>query len=563
MAKPIGTIFSLRNYIDLEPIQIRVNGENEGGISVNEVKRSEADVIATGITDVSIGEENVASKKEAIASITCMTCGIKSFVNVEEQRTHFKSDWHRFNVKLKCLNQPYPVQLEKFNALVEGDSLDDEVGSISGSDSDECDDLEDVARRDAAISPYFVFQGKMPLPVGTQEPQKGDKVLGVWKCLVAPSAMESRNKDEVADECMERVKQCGTMSDTWAVILYRGGHFALCFYEIVPPSDKILDSGDRKLGEIIDLCVKDQEHKSFHRYVVRAKSGGKQSTKDATGKFARSAGSRLRRYNELALQKEVVETLHGFKDKLQSCTYIFVSAPGSNWQILFSGDDAPLGRGIAIKDVNVDASFPNIVKIPFVTRRPTISETKRVARTLLSLYDLGDLIGEIIEKQNRKISHAAQKTRHEARYLGLGENNETLFVDKTGKDKLPKIDIEQERQKQRDKKKEKKARQKEKRTAKQGNITKEADAAVKQSDLQVDIDVDAVLMKAALEASTTKQEERKVPKKPQEKLSKASSVTRVNSKKTDDISVRRERLAAAAEARAKALKSAAASQQLW
>lgn len=34
---------------------------------------------------------------------------------------------------------------------------------------------------------------------------------------------------------------------------------------------------------------------------ARAKAGGKQSTKDGTGKYARSAGSRLRRYNELAL----------------------------------------------------------------------------------------------------------------------------------------------------------------------------------------------------------------------------------------------------------------------
>eukprot|EP00890_Picochlorum_soloecismus_P003324 jgi/Picsp_1/3993/NSC_01505-R1_ankyrin repeat and zinc finger domain-containing protein 1-like len=557
MAKPVGTIFSLRNYIDLEPIQIRVNGENEGETSAN-VKRSEVDTVAKGISQVSIGEEIVPSKKESIGSITCVTCGIRSFVNVEEQRSHFKSDWHRFNVKLKCLNKPYPVQLEKFDALVEGDSLDDEVGSISGSDSDEFEDFEDIARRDAAVSPYFVFQGKLPLS-GTQESQKMDKVLGVWKCLVAPNAMESRNK---GNECIERVKKCGTLSDTWAVILYRGGHFALCFYEIVPPSDKILDSGDRKIGEIVDLSVKDQEHKSFHRYVVRAKSGGKQSTKDATGKFARSAGSRLRRYNELALQKEVVETLTGLKYKLQSCTYIFVSAPGSNWQILFSGEEAPLGRGMMNKDVNVEASLPNIVKIPFVTRRPTISETKRVARTLLTLYDVGELIEEIIEKQNRRIANAAPKTRD--------EDNKRLLVNKICENKLTIVDIEQEREEQqREKRKEKKARQKERRanqgkiSKEQGAISKEGDATPKQSDLDADIDIDEALMKAALEASTAKREERNVPKKPQEKLSKASSVTRVNSKKTDDISVRRERLAAAAEARAKALKTAAASQQLW
>ena len=37
----------------------------------------------------------------------------------------------------------------------------------------------------------------------------------------------------------------------------------------------------------------------------RAGQGGKQSAKDASGKYARSAGSRLRRYNEAALQRDV------------------------------------------------------------------------------------------------------------------------------------------------------------------------------------------------------------------------------------------------------------------
>ena len=37
----------------------------------------------------------------------------------------------------------------------------------------------------------------------------------------------------------------------------------------------------------------------------RAGQGGRQSAKDAGGKYAKSAGSRLRRYNEVALQRDV------------------------------------------------------------------------------------------------------------------------------------------------------------------------------------------------------------------------------------------------------------------
>jgi hypothetical protein len=62
----------------------------------------------------------------------------------------------------------------------------------------------------------------------------------------------------------------------------------------------------------------------------RAKAGGKQSTKDATGKFARSAGSRLRRYNEVALSRDITALLKEWSGLLAAAGLIFVAAPGSN-----------------------------------------------------------------------------------------------------------------------------------------------------------------------------------------------------------------------------------------
>lgn len=64
--------------------------------------------------------------------------------------------------------------------------------------------------------------------------------------------------------------------------------------------------------------------------VCRAKAGGKQSTKDATGKFARSAGSRLRRYNEAALSRDITSLVKEWGALLGRCGRIFVAAPGSN-----------------------------------------------------------------------------------------------------------------------------------------------------------------------------------------------------------------------------------------
>lgn len=48
-------------------------------------------------------------------------------------------------------------------------------------------------------------------------------------------------------------------------------------------------------------------HKTFHRYVVRAKRGTAQGTRDSQGNAPKSAGASIRRYNETAL-KEVLGT---------------------------------------------------------------------------------------------------------------------------------------------------------------------------------------------------------------------------------------------------------------
>jgi hypothetical protein len=42
-------------------------------------------------------------------------------------------------------------------------------------------------------------------------------------------------------------------------------------------------------------------HKTFHRYVVRAKRGTVQSVRDNKGSAPKSGGASLRRYNEAAL----------------------------------------------------------------------------------------------------------------------------------------------------------------------------------------------------------------------------------------------------------------------
>ena len=64
------------------------------------------------------------------STTSCSTCGV-SFDSIQEQREHFKLDWHRFNIANKLKNQK-PISEEQFEAQIDNLSL-----SGSESESDE------------------------------------------------------------------------------------------------------------------------------------------------------------------------------------------------------------------------------------------------------------------------------------------------------------------------------------------------------------------------------------------------------------------------------------------
>ncbi len=54
-----------------------------------------------------------------LGSRACNICLAVSFADVEDQRAHFRSDWHRYNVKVR-LNGREPVTEAQFAQLVDG-----------------------------------------------------------------------------------------------------------------------------------------------------------------------------------------------------------------------------------------------------------------------------------------------------------------------------------------------------------------------------------------------------------------------------------------------------------
>jgi hypothetical protein len=53
----------------------------------------------------------------------CAICQGIVFLDVDEQRAHFRSDWHRYNVKTK-LSGGQPISEVAFSNLLEGTLLD-------------------------------------------------------------------------------------------------------------------------------------------------------------------------------------------------------------------------------------------------------------------------------------------------------------------------------------------------------------------------------------------------------------------------------------------------------
>ena len=76
-------------------------------------------------------------------------------------------------------------------------------------------------------------------------------------------------------------------------------------------------------------------HKVFHRYTVRKKQGGAQSTKDGTGNAPKSMGAQIRRANTVKLEEDIHELLAAWAPHLEHCQRIFISAAKRSIGTLF------------------------------------------------------------------------------------------------------------------------------------------------------------------------------------------------------------------------------------
>uniref|UniRef100_A0A8C4KTX0 Ankyrin repeat and zinc finger peptidyl tRNA hydrolase 1 n=1 Tax=Dromaius novaehollandiae TaxID=8790 RepID=A0A8C4KTX0_DRONO len=294
---------------------------------------------------VASGEERARGVPKVPDRMYCSTCA-QAFDSREEQTEHYHLDWHRFNLKQRLLgHQTLPA--EGF----EEKTCAGDVSSISGSDSESSNSSSESESLPPASDGPATHQVPRSHKVLFRN-AKGE-LISAYRCVLGSGKGDSEEPAELVASL-----QSLSASTCWVVLMMGGGHFAGAVFQ----------------GPQV------QEHKTFHRYTVRARRGTSQCLRDAQTPAAapRSAGASLRRYNEAALLKDIQDLLAGWAHHLQEAQRIFLRAPRHNRSLLFGGRNPPLTRGDT-----------RVYHIPLSTRRATLREVLRVHAVLASLQVYG------------------------------------------------------------------------------------------------------------------------------------------------------------------------------
>ncbi|KAF5355319.1 hypothetical protein D9758_006035 [Tetrapyrgos nigripes] len=295
----------------------------------------------------------------------CNICLGVSFVDVDSQRLHFRSDCHRYNVKIR-LNGGQPISESAFAQLV--DALEESIsGSASSSSSSESDSdavatllhKQKLNARSRSPSPSS-NQHAIPRTAITWFHSPPQTQIGVYRALFPLDASETSYLDVLKD--MQSPHPSGRK---WAMFMVAGGHFAgavVCVSRAEEEEAPVSSKKPKRPKPETEVI----KHKTFHRYTTRRKQGGSQSLNDNAKGNAKSAGALLRRYGEQALRDDIRNLIEDWADEINECELIFIRASGSNRKIFLDYD----GSIISKKD-------DRLRTFPFPTRRPTQSELSR------------------------------------------------------------------------------------------------------------------------------------------------------------------------------------------
>ncbi|KAF2481641.1 hypothetical protein BDY17DRAFT_231072, partial [Neohortaea acidophila] len=338
-----------------------------------------------------------------VSATSCSLCSL-SFATLQDQRNHVRSDLHGYNLKQK-MRARKPVTEQEFERLV--GELDESISGSDTTESDESDTNDANGTKDTTLSALLKRQAKLadgdaedapaskrkkgsgvpPLIWFTSSTLPPNTSLGVYRAIfstkeqaqpetlpetikqkqLSPKPPPKQRKapaddDEGGVALPPSMLQQGTSASGphYFLCMIGGGHFAAMLVSLTPKLTKKNGVEDRSATVIA--------HKTFHRYTTRRKQGGSQSANDNSKGNAHSAGSSIRRHNEVALTLEVRELLAQWKQLIDSADLLFIRASGTtNRRTLFGPYEAQV----------LSSRDDRIRGFPFNTRRATQAELMR------------------------------------------------------------------------------------------------------------------------------------------------------------------------------------------
>jgi len=217
------------------------------------------------------------------ASRACNVCQGVTFADVKDQRIHFRSDWHRYNVKSR-LNNGKSVSEAEFALLVDRTflspqchasdmkvGLDESLsGSASSTDDDDSDDaVSTLIRRtkklDSVPEEEEQATKQPPLSALTWFHSPPATQIGVYRAIFPLKTEPEGYLDE-----LRRMQSFAEGGRLWAMFMVAGGHFAGAVVRVSKPDE---DDGPDEPASRKKKAVKKPKpevevllHKTFHRY---------------------------------------------------------------------------------------------------------------------------------------------------------------------------------------------------------------------------------------------------------------------------------------------------------
>lgn len=232
------------------------------------VEKAPEAVLTEQATQVTVNALERLQIQQEDAELTCRTCQL-SFLSREKQKSHYNTDWHRYNIKRKLVLDAAPISFEEFERLLAGKKetclyailnsysiKKDLTESISGSEEEEEEEEQEQDKINALVSRQKEEQNEQQDSTSDQPiiasqlkkysalswfRHKENKSLhyGIYHHLLASSSLAALRKSEG--------------KRYWTIFMLGGGHFAACVIDV---NASISD-------------VKFAEHKTIHRYTSR------------------------------------------------------------------------------------------------------------------------------------------------------------------------------------------------------------------------------------------------------------------------------------------------------